>query len=51
MENGPNGGSSVGRNKSNGSAVGVEDDSRVVGEVLEVAVAGPTSDKKLKPNF
>jgi hypothetical protein len=40
-----------GRNQSNGSAVGVGDDPRVVVEVLEAAVMGPTSDKNLKPNF
>jgi hypothetical protein len=51
MVNGPSGGTSVGRNKINGSAVGVGDDPRVVVDVLEAAVVGPTSDKNLKPNF
>jgi hypothetical protein len=40
-----------GRNQSNESTVGVGDDPRVVVEVLEAAVMGPTSDKNLEPNF
>jgi hypothetical protein len=49
---GPNGGTSVGWIKSNGSTVGVGDDPRVVVvEVLEAAVVSPTSDKNLEPNF
>jgi hypothetical protein len=49
---GPNGGTRVGWIKNNGSTVGVGDDPRVVvGEVLEAAVVGPTSDKNLKQDF
>jgi hypothetical protein len=52
MVSGPNGGTSVGWSKINGSAVGVGDDPRVVAvEVLEAAVVGPTFDKNLKSNF
>jgi hypothetical protein len=48
---GPNGGTSVGWIKSNGSTVGVGDDPRVVVEVLEAAVVSPRSDENLEQNF